>query len=282
MSRAVRNALAASALLFFAIPASGQRTVSDEAVNYFKVNCVSCHTIGGGALVGPDLYEVEKRKDRAWLVRFMRDPKKVIDSGDPYALKILKESKGQIMTKIPGFTASMAEKILDVIAVESELEKGKSRFAGVSIPDRPFTPDDIVGGRELFLGQRAFENGAPACVACHTATDLAGLGGGTLGPDLTSSFARLEGRKALGAWLSAPPSLVMQPVFKDHRLEGEEILQVVAYLKSVAESGEAESEDMTLAFLLCGIGGAAALLVICDFAWRRRYRAVRRPLVNKD
>ena len=88
--------------------------------------------------------------------------------------------------------------------------------------------------------------------------------------------------KALSAWLSSPPSLVMQPVYRDHELAGEEILQVVAYLKSVAESGAEESEPMTLHFLLCGIGGAALLLVLCDFTWRRRYRAVRRPMVSKD
>jgi len=282
VARAAHHPAIVAVLLLVAASAHGQRTVSDEAVAYYQVNCVSCHTIGGGDLVGPDLYQVEKRKDRAWLVRFMLNPKKVIDSGDPYALKILKESKNQIMTTIPGFTADMAKKILDVIAVESELEKGASRFAGVSIPDRPFTPEDVAVGRELFLGQRGFESRAPACIACHTATGLTGLGGGTLGPDLTTAFARLEGRTALGAWLSAPPTPVMQPVFKDHRLKGEEILQVVAYLKAVAESGEAEAEDMTLAFLLFSIGAAAALLVVCDFVWRRRYRAVRRPMVNED
>ncbi|MAG56063.1 MAG: hypothetical protein CMJ83_07215 [Planctomycetes bacterium] len=271
-----------SATFTFVASASAQRTVSDEAVSYYKANCISCHTVGGGSLVGPDLRDVSKRKDRAWLIRFIRNPKRMIDAGDPYALKLLKESKGQIMTTIPGLSAAMAGKILDMIEVESELPKGKSRFAGLSIPDRPLTPEDITAGRDLFLGRTAFTRGGPACVACHTASDLTGLGGGTLGPDLTAAFARLEGRKALGAWLSAPPSLVMQPVFKDHGLEGEEILQVVAYLKNVAESGDAKAEDMTLAFLLCGVGGAAVFLVICDFAWRRRYRSVRRPLVNKS
>lgn len=269
-------------LLVIASVLSAQRTVSDEAVNYYKSNCASCHTIGGGALVGPDLRGLSERKDRAWLIRFMRNPKRVIDSGDAYALKLLKESNGQIMPALPGLTNDMAGKILDLIEVESEAPKGKSRFAGIAIPDRPLTAADVEIGRDLFLGRRAFENGAPACIACHTASDLTGLGGGTLGPDLTAAYARLEGRKALGAWLSFPPTPVMQPVFKDHLLDGEEVLQVVAYLKSVAETGEAESEDMTVAFILCGIGGAAVLLVICDFAWHRRYRAVRRPLVHKD
>ena len=37
----------------------------------FKTSCSSCHTIGGGRLTGPDLKDVGKRKDRAWLVRFI-------------------------------------------------------------------------------------------------------------------------------------------------------------------------------------------------------------------
>src|SRR5690606_2738460 len=41
----------------------------------FKQNCMSCHTVGGGRLVGPDLKDVTERKDREWLTRFILDPK---------------------------------------------------------------------------------------------------------------------------------------------------------------------------------------------------------------
>jgi mono/diheme cytochrome c family protein len=140
----------------------------------------------------------------------------------------------------------------------------------------------VERGRALFLGRADFGAGAPSCISCHTTEGLGSFGGGALGPDLTSAFARLEGRKPLAAWLSAPPSLVMQPVFRNKPLNEEEILALVAYLRSTAESGGRESSGLSLDFLLSGIGGAAVLMVLLDFSWRRRYRAVRRPLVSKD
>jgi hypothetical protein len=38
----------------------------------FSRQCSSCHTIGKGDLVGPDLNGVTGRRDRAWLARFIR------------------------------------------------------------------------------------------------------------------------------------------------------------------------------------------------------------------
>ena len=56
-----------------------------------------------GRLTGPDLKDVSKRqKDREWLINFMMDPRPVIDSGDPYARKILEESRNVPMPKLPG------------------------------------------------------------------------------------------------------------------------------------------------------------------------------------
>ena len=40
----------------------------------FKKICTGCHTIGVGDKVGPDLRGVTERRDRAWLVRYLRDP----------------------------------------------------------------------------------------------------------------------------------------------------------------------------------------------------------------
>ena len=49
--------------------------LAQDRVDDFRLNCTSCHTIGGGRLVGPDLLNVTERKDRAWLARFIVDPK---------------------------------------------------------------------------------------------------------------------------------------------------------------------------------------------------------------
>ena len=257
------------------------QTVSEEAVEFFKASCKSCHSIGGGFLVGPDLRNVTQRRDRAWLTKFVRNPKAVIDSGDKVALQLLKEANNQVMQAFPDLSDDLANKLWDMIAAESALPEGKSRFAGLRISDRPFTDDDVTDGEALFVGRKRFEKGAPACNACHTVSSLGGLGGGTLGVDLTEAYARLGGRKAISNWIYAPPSPVMQPVFKNHELTSDEVFSLVAYLERATMSGENVARDRSLDFLLCGFGLAAILLVACDFIWRRRYRAVRRPLVSK-
>lgn len=253
---------------------------SEETIEFFRLNCMSCHTIGGGRLTGPDLKGVTERADEAWLVDFLLDPKGVIDSGDPYAVELLREARGVYMTQVPGLDRTKAEKLIKLIVAESAKER--SDFAGLQISDRPLTEVDVALGREFFLGATGTANGAPACISCHTVSGIGGLGGGRLGPDLTDAYDRLEGRKALSAWLGSPPSLVMQPVFKGHALEGEEILALVAYLKDVAENHEGEASASTLEFVLLGFGGSVFLLLLFDFLWRKRYRATRRPLLRKS
>ncbi|MDP6839064.1 MAG: hypothetical protein QF724_09025 [Planctomycetota bacterium] len=252
---------------------------SEDSYDYFRLNCSSCHTIGGGDLVGPDLKGVLDRQERDWLIDFMLDPAGTIDGGDAYAQEIFRAAKGQYMTKIPSLDRAKAGAMMDLITHESGLEK--SVFAGMQLSDRPLTRDDEKLGRKLFLGQAEFAAGGPACNSCHTLVDLGGFGGGRLGPDLTSAYSRLDGRKALSAWLSAPPSEVMSPVFADHPLEGDEVLALVAFLKHAAASGEMEAESLTMDFLLASFAGAALVLILLDLAWRKRYRATRRPLLNR-
>src|SRR5690606_13166114 len=108
-------ALGAAALLLCAAPS---RLQAQETADFFKQNCMSCHTIGGGRLTGPDLKNVSQRKDRDWLIKFMLDPKGVIDSGDPYAQQLLKESRGVVMPAIPLMTRERAGYLLDLIDAE--------------------------------------------------------------------------------------------------------------------------------------------------------------------
>jgi mono/diheme cytochrome c family protein len=260
-------------------PALAQDPPSEETIKYFQTNCTSCHTIGGGRLSGPDLKGAAERQSPEWLAGFIKDPAGVIASGDPYALKILAESKGVPMPGL-GMSAERAVKLVDLISQESAKEK--SRFAGVQLSERALTAADTEHGFELFVGRASFENGGPACIACHTTVSMPGMGGGRLGPDLTSAFARLEGRRGLGAWLASPPSVVMQPLFAEHALEAEEILALIAYLRDSATTEDGTSESGILTFILAGIGVAAAFMIAFDVLWRRRFRAVRRPLIARN
>ncbi len=253
---------------------------AQEAADFFQQNCVSCHTIGGGRLTGPDLKNVTQRKDREWLTRFIVDPKAVIDSGDPYAQQIVEGARGVVMPTVPGLTPETAASLLDLIEEESKLPE--SQFKGLQITDRPFTQREIELGKQMFTGERGLASGVPACISCHTMKGLGGLGGGRLAPDLTRVFERLQGRQALGAWLAAPATPTMGPLFRRHPLGQDEILPLIAYFEDSARQGGQDTSVALLNFFFLALGGAVVALISFDAIWKWRFRAVRAPLAAGD
>jgi mono/diheme cytochrome c family protein len=255
------------------------RTISaQQPIDFFQQNCTSCHTIGGGRLTGPDLRDVTKQKDRAWLERFVQNPKAMLDSGDPYALQLQQDARGVVMPTIPRLTPQMAKSLLDMIEQESKLSK--SRFAGTSISDRPFTSADVMIGMQLFGGERKLSQEGPPCISCHTVGTMNGLGGGRLGPDLTLVYERLGGRKAVGTWLSAPATPTMQAVFRKHPLQSEEILPLLAVFEDASRRSQPADSSTQLNFFLAGFAGVSLSLALMGWIWRGRFRSVRRTLVR--
>ena len=62
--------------------------------------CASCHTIGRGDRVGPDLKHVTVRRERKWLSQYMIEPDRMRASGDPLTLRISKKYKGVLMPNL--------------------------------------------------------------------------------------------------------------------------------------------------------------------------------------
>ncbi len=264
-------------LIIFAIPPAAR---AQETADFFRDRCTSCHTIGGGNRTGPDLKDVTQRKDRKWLVDFIMNPQAVIDSGDPYAQKILKESRGVPMAPIAGMTRQRAEWLLDLIEAESKLEE--SQFKGLQISNAPFTTVDRELGRSYFFGYQRLEGGAPSCISCHSIHGVPALGGGQLGPELTKVFERLNGRQSLSGWLGMPATATMRPVFQRHPLTSDEIHALVAFFDVSATEDESRSPAGQIGFLLLGLAGATALVFACDAVWKFRFHSVRRPLVDNS
>lgn len=251
---------------------------AQDAADFFRQNCVSCHTVGGGRLTGPDLKNVTQRKDREWLVEYLQSPQTMMDKGDPYALKLQQEARGVVMPTINGMSKDRAQALLAMLDAESKLPK--SQFAGMQISDRPFTAYDISQGKAMFTGDRRLVNGGPPCISCHTVKGTGALGGGRLAPDLTRVYERLQGRKAMAAWLFAPATPTMSTVFRQHGLKPEEILPLVAFFEDSARRGGQDDSAARLNFFLLGLAGSALGLVVMDAAWKRRFRSVRRELVE--
>ncbi len=252
--------------------------LAQDTPDYFRQNCLSCHTIGGGRLTGPDLKDLSKRQERPWLIDFIMNPRAVIDSGDAYAKKILEESRNVPMPTPPGITRERAEKLLDLIEAESQLEE--SQFRGLQISTAPFTDVDRRNGRNIFLGLQPLEAGGASCISCHSMHDSPALGGGRLGPDLTNIYQRLKGRAALSAWLMAPGTETMQPIFKRHPMSSGEINALAAYFESTTSEQPASSSTGQVAFLLLGLSGAVLGVFFLDTLWNRRFHSVRRSLVQ--
>jgi mono/diheme cytochrome c family protein len=184
------------------------------------------------------------------------------------------------MPNIAGMNPQLAQSLLDLIAAESKLPR--SQFAGLQISDRPLTAVDVEKGKQIFRGEQPLSNGGPACISCHTVRSLTMLGGGRLGPDLTRVFERLQGRKGMAAWLSSPASPTMAPVFKEHAIQPEEILSLIALFEDSAKRGGQDDTTSLLNFFLLGVGGMVLGLISLDALWKQRFRGVRRSLVHRE
>ncbi len=270
---ALRMATLVISLLIYSAFARGQQAADD-----YRQNCMSCHTIGGGRLTGPDLKNVSQRVDRGWLERFLADPRAMIESGDPYARQLAQEARGVIMPTVPGMTPQRIQALLDLIDEESKLEK--SQFQGLKLDDRPFTEADVVLGRDMFVGLAPMKHGGSACISCHSVHGLSGFGGGRLAPDLTTVMERYGGRKTLSTWLTAPATPTMQSLYKPHPLDPAEVLSLVAYFQNTLQRNPEDPSTARLNFVLLGLAGALLALALLDAIWNKRLKAVRRALVR--
>jgi nitrite reductase (NO-forming) len=46
----------------------------------FESKCLACHSIGGGDKLGPDLYGVSKRRNDAWLTKWLKSPEQMLQT----------------------------------------------------------------------------------------------------------------------------------------------------------------------------------------------------------
>lgn len=259
--------------------APGATAAAQDADAFFKNNCAACHTIGGGRLTGPDLKGATTRRDREWLRAFIPAPIKKIESGDPYALALQKESYGLVMPTLPSLTPDLVDGLIDYIAAQS----GGTTSAAEPAQPAPinFTPADVSAGRAIFAGRQRLAAGGPACISCHTVKGVGGLGGGELAPDLTLVSQRLGGARGLTAWLGAPATPTMQSLFAKRALAQTEVTPLVAYFESTANSGTPDAGAGLVAFGAIGLSLAVVGLVLMDTAWKDRFRSVRRALVEQ-
>jgi mono/diheme cytochrome c family protein len=232
----------------------------------FQTKCAACHSLGSDRLVGPGLQGVTTRRDRAWLLRWIVAPDRLVAAGDPVASQLLKDYNGLPMPNL-ALTEVEAAAVLAFI-------EGPTAGAAATPPPPP--AGDLVAGKGLFTGTRRLQNGGPPCMACHSIAGIGALGGGALGPDLTPAFAKY-GDAGLASVLATMPFPTMRPIFGTRPLTPPEQADVRAFLgQAVAARPSRAIGQLTV----LALAGAILLLVPAQLIWRRRLIGVRGPLVR--
>lgn len=150
---------------------------ASEGENLFKQNCTSCHTIGNGMLVGPDLLGVTTRVPqpyKKWLHRYIKNWIAVRKSGDSYANKLYKKCNETEMTIFDGvLTDKQIDDIIDYLSPKSTGEDTLPHFKSDSTSTCGINPAKIKAiwaGNEFqntLLATREFEARMPYIHETH-------------------------------------------------------------------------------------------------------------------
>ncbi len=262
------NLFLVSSILLLAVLVS-QTWASDDSPDkgkaIFETKCSPCHTIGGGKKVGPDLKGVTEQRPRDWLVKFISNPEKIFQAGDPIATNLLAKFGG---IKMPDLGLSQQE-VSDVLS-----------YIGPQQPSAAAPPtviNDPLRGERLFMGSIPFQNGGPPCVSCHNVSGISFPGGGVLGPDLTAAYSKF-GAATMNSVLATLPFPTMTPIFGKRPLSQQEQGDLEAFFEKASTR---PLTSMTLKIILTVIGGFVILIVLVGRIWPRRLHTDRRSLVEQ-
>jgi mono/diheme cytochrome c family protein len=252
-------------------------TLTEPGQAIFEQKCKSCHSIGGGRIVGPDLKGVTERRERDWLIRFIVSPDELIAQGDPIA-KQLVEEYGIPMPNM-GLSEPEAEEVLAYIEAQSGGEPISPPPEQDTEKPAPLPIGDAGKGRDIYTGKIPLKHGGAACLSCHNISGVGALGGGSMGNDLTKAYSAL-GEQGIASILKTPPFPIMKEIYAEQPLTEDEIAHLVAFLQEVSGGGEPTPAQSPRIFIIIGVVGFLIIAGVFQFLWRRRLSGVRQPMVK--
>jgi mono/diheme cytochrome c family protein len=268
-------ALATIAGIWAALPAVVNAAETDAAAGQqlFQEKCVACHTVGKGDLVGPDLKGVTEKRPREWLEQWIAAPDAMLAKKDPVAISLLHQFRDVPMP-------NQGLKTSEITAILAYLETAGAAGTREPATSAPAVQGNPEIGKDLFTGGVRFQNGGPPCMACHSVGGIGALGGGQLGPDLTTLVARFGGAAAVDALVAGIPTPTMRAVWSQRPLTTEERANVVAFLAQAGVSQRPAQAIWQLGVLAAL--GLVILLAVAALNWRKRLRfGVRRPMMAR-
>ena len=257
------------ATLLTAIAASSTALAAEAppspAALLFSTRCATCHTIGKGIKVGPDLLGVTDRRDKAWVSRFVRDPSAMIDGGDADAAALLAQFNG---VRMPAQQLEDA----DIDGLWAYFAACTTAGGCEPVATGPrwgtdATAEEIATGFKLFSGEKRLASGGPPCFTCHHVRELGFMGGGTLGGDVTFAYATF-GEAGLSRTLAELPTPVMAAIYGKAPLEADEQYALKALFASMAKDGKAVAQQS--GFFLMGLEGMGIILAGLVIFWMRK------------
>lgn len=273
-------------LITIAIFTSGNSFSQSQGEQIFKKTCIACHTIGSGRLVGPDLKDVDKKQSEDWIINFVKSSQGMVKSGDPDAVAIFNEFNKTIMPD----QALTDDQIKDVILYIKQQSTGGGQktmtaklvhSSGMTIDEAG--KDEVLKGKNLFLGNTRLTNRGPACISCHNVNFANTPAGGLLALDLTNTFSKLSAT-GISAIISNPPFPVMNTAYMNHSITQDEAFYLVTFLKQVNhDSPNQQPVNYQSTFLYTGIIGTAILFGLFGwFWWNRKRKAVNHEIYKRQ
>lgn len=219
----------------------------------FSQKCVSCHTIGRGKLIGPDLSNVHKIRTEDWLIKFIQSSQSVIKSGDSTAVAVFNQFNQSVMPD-QKLTVNEVKSIVEYIRINSaDPNNSNQKTPNQIFNATTITAVDIESGRKIFDGTTKLTNRGASCITCHNIENPVISNGGLLAKDLTTSFTRM-GAQGIDGILRNSPFPAMMDAFSLNGLTDQEIKDLLAFLYYVDKKGAMQISIIERdSFLLLGV-----------------------------
>jgi mono/diheme cytochrome c family protein len=252
---------------------------AQDASEIFSEKCASCHTIGKGPMVGPDLAGV-KLQPEAQIeasVKRMENQAGSLEAGEINALVQYLKSGGT--PALPATATSTSADTEKPAAAKTSDNKGKiepsttQQAAQRPVSIKAAEPGSVSVGEELFSGKRTLKNQGMACATCHSVT---GASSGGLGPDLSAIGIKINTSQLVVA-SEKTPYRVMKNAYKANPVTHEEAVDLAAYMSTL--KGTATRRPIQVE--LIGFIGAAILIGAVAFGYRNRNKSARDKLTRR-
>lgn len=264
--------------VLFTLIALNAHAEAEEPGKLFQTKCASCHTVGKGQLVGPDLvtvknWESDKLSAAVSRMQSMAGPlsQEEIDTLTNF-LKTSNSPEADPISAVDqkkDVSSSDSDKLDDTESKTGSLENIQGEETSSDGKVRQALIGTLEEGEKLFTGQKAFVNGGMSCLACHSSSD----GHGALGPSLTKIGDKMN-EAALVTACRLTPYKVMKAAYEKHPIIDQEAADLAKYLVSTKSKIRAESQP----FVPYGFAGALVLVLSIAIGYHKRNSGVHSKL----